>query len=74
MFVRLAREAHNHIDPDTSIRHEFTDFSYTILIELAEIAALHLLEDIIASTLQWNVEMWNKAAALGYKSNGLILE
>ena len=74
MFVRFSWEAYNYIYSYTCIGHLFTDFGNSILVEFPKVAALHLFENIIATTLQRNMEVRDKGSTLCHKSDSLILE
>ena len=60
----LATRTHNDIHPDERIGQHLTHLRYLTGKECRVVTAVHKLENLIATRLQRNVEMWHEAARL----------
>jgi len=67
-------KSNNDVHPDAGIRMPCEDGLHAILVELALVAALHFAQDLIVSTLQWDVKVWDKALASGDKVDDLLVK
>ena len=72
ILFRLAGEADDQIDPDTTVGHDATDVGHPLGVELAAVAAAHTGQLLVVAALQRHVKVGRKAPASGHEVEDLI--
>ena len=69
----LATTTHHHIYTDEGIRHLFLDEVHLVGEERLVVTTVHQLEHLVASTLQWDVEVRHEGTALCAIGNEIVI-
>ena len=72
IFFCFSRETNDHINTDSTMRHQCFDQLHPFCIQFSFIPASHQSQNLIAAALQWNMKMRHELIAVGNKFNDLI--